>query len=189
MVKPLLRLRRPGIDRSLVGKRLPTAWFADPPGPKLLGLERSESIHEEIQEPSADEAYREEVEEPSASSQAQNQNGHGSSKVSVQPEKQEEAFDPPLRAKGLYHFPDFRTEWRACEVLAYYHTEEQFLIQWLATGRQKRVTALQLRFDSETEADALRRQKDAELRRDTVEAMMLEEIVIEEPRAEGQREV
>ena len=31
------------------------------------------------------------------------------------------------------------------------------------------------------QADALRRQKDAELRRDTVEAMMLEEIVIEEP--------
>ena len=31
------------------------------------------------------------------------------------------------------------------------------------------------------QADTLRRQKDAELRRDTVEAMMLEEIVIEEP--------
>lgn len=31
------------------------------------------------------------------------------------------------------------------------------------------------------QADALRRQTDAELRRDTVEAMLLEEIVIEEP--------
>ncbi len=30
-----------GIDRSLAGKRLPAAWFADPPSPKLLaGLER-----------------------------------------------------------------------------------------------------------------------------------------------------
>jgi hypothetical protein len=28
----------------------------------------------------------------------------------------------------------------------------RFLIQWLATGRQKRITSLQLRFDSETEA-------------------------------------
>ena len=34
--------------------------------------------------------------------------------------------------------------------------------------------------DPSLQADALRRQKDAELRRDTVEAMMLEEIVIEE---------
>ncbi|CAK9019421.1 unnamed protein product [Durusdinium trenchii] len=83
MVKPLVRLRRPGaftqtplgaagaltarqpkrllsprlpplvyegIDRSLAGKRLPAAWFAEPLK-MLTGPERSQSI----QEPSADE--------------------------------------------------------------------------------------------------------------------------------------
>ena len=53
----------------------------------------------------------------------------------------------------------------------------QKLLRWNLSNRQMRFYGRL----TPGQADALRRQTDAELRRDTVEAMLLEEIVIEEP--------
>ena len=54
------------------------------------------------------------------------------------------------------------------------------MLRWLCSERLKRVTGLELRLQGESEASAAARRRSAELRRDTVEAMLLEEIVVEE---------
>lgn len=92
-------------------------------------------------------------------------------------------FDPPMRARSqyIYHKDNGRQEWRPCEVLSYYPSEQRYLIRWcFGNATEKRVSALQLILDEESQADAESRHAEAQRRRDVAEAKLIEQLVIEE---------
>jgi hypothetical protein len=100
----------------------------------------------------------------------------------LQSEDKVQYFTPPFKAKSKYaiHGED-RHEWRACEVLGYCEDTQLYLMQWsFGNMVKKKVSALMLMMDGETEEEAEERHTQARQRRDLAESSILERLVVEE---------